>query len=53
MKLIDLMEKVSFEAMSAKLSGINVNLFFYRKGKNGNWNALLCSDLNIDAKVAF
>ena len=37
----------------AKLSGIKVNLFFYRKGKNGNWNALLTSDLKLDAKKAF
>ena len=39
--------------ISAKLSGINVNLFFYRKGKNGNWNALLTSDLKLDTKEAF
>ena len=40
-------------AISAKLSGIKINLFFYRKGKNGNWNALLTSDLKLDAKEAF
>lgn len=39
--------------ISAKISGIKVNLFFYRKGKNGNWNALLTSDLRLDAKEAF
>ena len=39
--------------VSAKLSGIKVYLFFYRKGKNGNWNALLTSDLELDAKEAF
>lgn len=39
--------------ISAKLSGIKVNLFFYRKGKNGNWNALLTSDLKLDAKEVF
>ena len=35
---------------SAKLSGIKVNLFFYRRSKNGNWNALLTSDLELDAR---
>ena len=40
-------------AISVKLSGIKINLFFYRKGKNGNWNALLTSDLKLDAKEAF
>lgn len=39
--------------ISAKLSGIKVNLFFYRKGKNGNWNALLTSDLKLDSKEVF
>lgn len=39
--------------ISAKLSGINVNLFFYRKDKNGNWNALLTSELKYDAKEVF
>lgn len=37
----------------AKLSGIKVNLFFYRKGNHGNWNALLTSDLKLDAKEVF
>ena len=36
--------------ISAKISGIKVKLFFYRKGKNGNWNALLTSDLKLDAQ---
>ena len=36
--------------ISAKLSGIKVNQIFYRKGKNGNWNALLTSDLKLDAR---
>ena len=40
-------------AVSAKLSGIKVCLFFYRKGRNGNWNALLTSDLKLYAKEAF
>ena len=39
--------------VSAKLSGIRVNLFFYRKGKNGNWNALHTSEFKLDAKEAF
>ena len=39
--------------ISAKVSGIKVCLFFYRKGRNGNWNALLTSDLKLDAKKAF
>lgn len=34
-------------AISAKLSGIKINLFFYRKGKNVNWSALLTSDLKL------
>ena len=38
---------------SAKISGIKVTLFFYRRGRNGNWNALLTSDLKLDAKKAF
>ena len=33
--------------------GIKVNLFFNRKGKNGNWNALLTSDMKLDVKEAF
>ena len=37
----------------AKISGIKINLFFYRKDKNGNWNALLTSDLKLDAKETF
>ena len=39
--------------VSAKISGIKGCLFFYRRGKNGNWNALLTSDLKLDAKEAF
>nr|MCM6903716.1 IS4 family transposase [Parabacteroides sp. AD58] len=39
--------------VSAKISGIKVSLFFYRRGKKGNWNALLTSDLKLDAKEAF
>ena len=39
--------------ISAEISGIKVCLFFYRRGKNGNWNALLTSDLKLDAKEAF
>ena len=37
----------------AVYAGIKVKLFFYRRGRNGRWNALLCSDLNLDAKQAF
>ena len=39
--------------VSAKISGIKVSLLFYRRGKNGNWNALLTSDLKLDVKEAF
>lgn len=39
--------------ITAKCSGIKINLHFYRKGKNGNWNAILSSDLKLDAKEAF
>ena len=38
---------------TATVSGIKVCLFFYRKSKNGNWNALLTSDFKLDAKEAF
>lgn len=40
-------------AISTTLSSIKVNLFFCRKGKNGNWNALLTSGLKLDAKEVF
>ena len=39
--------------VSAKISGVKVSLFFYRRGRNGNWNALLTSDLKLGAKEAF
>lgn len=32
---------------------IKVNLHFYKKGKNGNWNALLTLDLKLDAIASF
>lgn len=38
--------------VDAKYAGVKVRLFFYRKGK-GSWNALLTTDLNLDAKSAF
>ncbi len=42
-----------YASLSAVYSGVKVQIFFYRKGKNGNWNALLTSDLKLDAKQAF
>lgn len=39
--------------ISAKYAGTNVHLFFYRKTKNGNWNALLTTDMTIDDIRAF
>ena len=36
----------------AKDAGMDVQLFFYKKG-NGSWNALITTDMGIDAKRAF
>ncbi len=40
-------------SIKVKFAGVYVMLHFYRKGKNGSWNALLTSDLSLDAKQAF
>lgn len=39
-------------AVKARYAGMDVQLFFYRKGK-GSWNALITTDMGIDAKRAF
>ena len=39
-------------AVKARCAGMDVQLFFYRKGK-GSWNALLTTDMGIDAERAF
>lgn len=39
--------------VSAEIPGFKVRLLFYRRGKNGNCNALLAYDLKLDAKEAF
>lgn len=39
--------------VSARISGIKVCLIFFRKGKKGDWHAMLSSDLRLDAKEAF
>lgn len=36
----------------ANYAGVKVRLFFYRKGK-GTWNAILTTDLKLDAQKAF
>jgi len=41
-----------YASISAKYAGMDVKLFFYRKG-NGSWNALISTDTGIDAKEAF
>ena len=38
--------------LGAKYAGMDVQLFFYKKG-NGSWNALITTDMGIDAKRAF
>ena len=39
-------------SIKAKYAGMDVQLFFYKKG-NGSWNALITTDMGIDAKRAF
>ena len=39
-------------AVKARYAGMDVQLFFYRKGK-GSWNALITTDMGIDAERAF
>ncbi|CDA96469.1 transposase IS4 family [Bacteroides sp. CAG:709] len=39
-------------AVKARYAGMDVQLFFYRKGK-GSWNALITTDMGIDAMRAF
>ncbi len=39
-------------SIKAKYAGMDVTLFFYKKG-NGSWNALITTDMGIDAKMAF
>ena len=39
-------------SIRAKYAGIDVQLFFYKKG-NGSWNALITTDMDIDVKKAF
>lgn len=39
-------------SVKAKYAGIDVQLFFYRRG-NSSWNALISTDMSIDAKEAF
>jgi len=41
-----------YASVTAKYAGMDVQLFFYRKGK-GSWNALITTDMRIDAKEAF
>jgi len=41
-----------YAAVKAEYAGMDVQLFFYRKGK-GSWNALISTDMSIDAKKAF
>lgn len=41
-----------YASIKATYAGIDVMLFFYRKG-SGSWNALLSTDTSIDAKEAF
>ena len=39
-------------SIKAKYAGLDIQLFFYKKG-NGAWNALITTDMGIDAKRAF
>ena len=41
-----------YVSIKASYAGMDVMLFFYRKGK-GSWNALISTDTSIDAKEAF
>lgn len=42
----------TYAAVKARYAGMDVQLFFYRKGK-GSWNALITTDRGIDAMRAF
>ena len=42
----------TYAAVKARYAGMDVQLFFYRKGK-GSWNALITTDMGIDAMRAF
>ena len=37
----------------AEFAGVKVKLFFYRKGKNGCWNALITTDMGLNDVQAF
>ena len=39
-------------SIKARYAGMDVQLFFYKKG-NGSWNALITTDMGIDAKRTF
>lgn len=39
-------------SVKAKYAGMDVQLFFYKKG-NGSWNAIITTDMGIDANGAF
>lgn len=39
-------------SVKARFAGLDVQLFFFRKG-NGSWNALITTDMHIDANRAF
>ena len=39
-------------SIKARYAGMDVQLFFYKKG-NGSWNALVTTDMGIDANEAF
>jgi len=41
-----------YASIKAKYAGMDVQIFFYRKG-NGSWNALISTDMKVDAKEAF
>ena len=40
-------------ACNAEFAGVKVKLFFYRKGKNGAWNALITTDMGMNDVQAF
>ena len=41
-----------YASVKAEFAGVDVQIFFFRKGK-GSWNAILTTDMGIDAKAAF
>jgi len=45
--------KFYYASIGAKFAGTDVQLFFYRTGRNGAWNALLTTDLTLDACKAY